>query len=248
MGGDLGLFYELIKTKDREKLTDYAAKCIDTLYLNSVNFNLPVTTISLVEGQAMGGGFECALSSNYLIATEDSEMGFPEIKFNLFPGMGAYQFIARSCGTAIADKMLETGDTYSAKELYEMGVVSHLCEKDKGIESVEMFIRSHRKKGKVLRALQKVRRRHHPVEFDELEKVAKLWVETALSLEDKDLRLIERIVKAQIAKMYSLVELNKIRAKQDRRLQGSENTFPIVDDTGEIVQQDRRQKKERRSS
>ena len=248
MGGDLALFFELIKNKDREKLTDYATKCIDTLYLNSVNFHLPVTTISLVEGQALGGGFECALSSNYLIATNDSEMGFPEIKFNLFPGMGAYQFISRSCGTATADKMLSTGDTYSAKELFEMGVVNQLCEKDKGIESVESFIKTHRKKGEALRALQKVRRRHHPIEFDELDKVAKLWVETALSLGDKDLRLIERIVKAQIAKMSSLVEFDKTRTKQDRRLQGIESTFPLVDDAGETVQRDRRQKTDRRFS
>lgn len=247
MGGDLALFYELIKNKDRQKLSEYATQCIDTLYLNSVNFHLPVTTISLVEGQALGGGFECALSSNVLIATENSEMGFPEIKFNLFPGMGAYQFISRSCGAAVADKMLATGDTYSAKELYDMGIVNHICKEGKGVASVEKFMKEHDQRGDVLRALQKVRRRHHPIEYAELDKIADLWVETALTLEEKDLRLIDRIVKAQLAKMAKYIEIDKIRTKQDRRFPDNRITFPLFDDTGEIVRADRRSKPDRRS-
>ena len=79
MGGDLALISKLIKEQNSQQLLDYATQCIDVLYLYHVNLNLPLTTISLVEGAALGGGFECALSSNILIATENAEMGFPEI-------------------------------------------------------------------------------------------------------------------------------------------------------------------------
>lgn len=247
MGGDLKLFSKLIREKNRQQLLDYAIKCIDTLYLNSVNMNLPVTTISLVEGQAFGGGFECALSSNVLIATKNSEMGFPEIKFNLFPGMGAYQFIARSCGPITADKMLATGDIYSAEKLCEMGVVNSLCEEDEGIEFVEKYMREHQQRANAHRALQSVRHRFHPIEYEELERVVELWADTALGLQDKDLRLVDRIVKTQEIKMAEELDKSRKRTRHDRRFTDNGDTFPLTDSFGESVQHDRRKSTDRRS-
>ncbi|NNF46840.1 MAG: enoyl-CoA hydratase [Desulfofustis sp.] len=247
MGGDLKLFSRLIKEKDRQQILDYGLKCIKVLYLNSVNMNLPVTTISLIEGQAFGGGFECALSSNIVIATRNSEMGFPEIKFNLFPGMGAYQFIARSCGTLVADKMLSTGDTYSAEELYELGVVHMLCEEGHGIECVEDYLKHHKKRAKVHQALQNVKSRIHPIKYEELERVVELWADTAIGLEDKDLKFIDRVVKSQEIKMTEELAKSRKRTRHDRRFTDSSTTFPITDSFGETIQSDRRKSSDRRS-
>ena len=247
MGGDLKLFSKLIKEKDRQQLLDYGLKCIKVLYLNSVNMNLPVTTISLIEGQAFGGGFECALSSNFLIATRNSEMGFPEIKFNLFPGMGAYQFIARSCGAPVANKMLSTGDTYSADELHEMGVVHTLCEEGHGIECVEDFIKHHKKNAKVHQALQNVKSRIKPIKYEELESVVELWTQTALELQEKDLRFIDRIVKSQEIKMSEELAKSRKRTRHDRRFYDKSITFPLTDSFGETIHTERRKSPERRS-
>ena len=247
MGGDLKLFSTLIKGRDRQKLLEYGLKCIKVLYLNSVNMNLPVTTISLIEGQAFGGGFECALSSNIVVATRNSEMGFPEIKFNLFPGMGGYQFIARSCGTIVADKMLSTGDIYSAEELHEMGVIQFLCEDGHGIECVEHIMKQHQKKAKVHHALQNVKNRIHPIDYEELEKVVELWADTALGLEEKDLKLIDRIVKTQEIKMSEELDKSRKRTRHDRRFTDDDMTFPMTDSFGETIQFDRRKSSDRRS-
>lgn len=247
MGGDLKLFSALIKGGDRQKLLDYGLRCIKVLYLNSVNMHLPVTTISLIEGQAFGGGFECALSCNIVVATKNSQMGFPEIKFNLFPGMGGYQFIARSCGTIVADKMLSTGDIYSAQEMYEMGVIQVLCDEGKGIECVEDLMKQHQKKAKVHQALQNVKSRIHPIEYEELEKVVELWTDTALGLEEKDLKLIDRIVKTQEIKMSEELEKSRKRTRHDRRFTEGTITFPMTDSFGETVRVDRRKSQDRRS-
>jgi DSF synthase len=247
MGGDLKLFKELVEKNERQQLLDYGLKCIDTLYLNSVNMNLPVITISLVEGQALGGGFECALSSNVLIATRNSEMGFPEIKFNLFPGMGAYQFIARSCGIPTAEKMVATGEIYSAEELFEMGVVHELCEEDEGVAFVEKYMKKHRQKAHVHQALLSVRNKITPIRFEELERVVDLWVEAILRLTEKDLRLMERIVKAQGLKMAQELDKSRKRTQHDRRFVNEDKSFPLVDSYGEKVMVDRRQNPDRRS-
>jgi DSF synthase len=103
LGGDLSLFREAIAKNDRDLLVGYGRKCVDNLYPWSRNCDLPLTTIALVQGEALGGGFECALSASVLVAEESSRMGFPEILFNLFPGMGAYSFLSRKVGRRSAE-------------------------------------------------------------------------------------------------------------------------------------------------
>lgn len=246
LGGDLALFSRLIKQKNRQQLLDYAKQCIEICYLNNVNLHLPITTISLVEGSAFGGGFESALSSNILIATKNAEMGFPEIRFNLFPGMGAYSFLARTCGMAIAEKMICSGKIYSAGELYKMGIVHHLVETDSGPESVEKFIRQHQRSGNGLRALQQVRQIYHPIDYEELLKVTEVWADTALILKGKDLRLIDRLAKAQSVKMDRQKKGALLRTKQDRRFAVDGIVFPLIDWSGESIGFDRRKNIDRR--
>lgn len=246
LGGDLALFSKLIKEKNRQQLLDYAKQCIDICYLNAVNLHLPLTTISLVEGSALGGGFESALSSNILIATENAEMGFPEIRFNLFPGMGAYSLLARKCGMGIADQMIASGEMYSARKLYEMGIVHHLAETGKGLESVEKFMQQHRQSGNGHQALQQVRQRYHSMDYQELEDITEIWVDAALRLEDKDLRLIDRLVKAQSLKMDKKKEKSRLRTKQDRRFVSGIAIFPLADWLGETIMSDRRKDPDRR--
>jgi len=246
LGGDLALFGQLIREKNRQLLEDYARKCIDICYLNSVNLHLPITTVSLVEGAALGGGFESALSSNILIATENAEMGFPEIRFNLFPGMGAYSLLARRCGMSRAEELIFSGETYSAAALYQMGIVHRVAEPGKGLEAVQAFMRKHHQLGNGYRALQQVRQRYHAMDYRELYEITKIWVDAALRLKEKDLRLIDRLVKAQSAKMTSLKQSPLMRTKQDRRFMTGATVFPLTDRFGNTITLDRRKEPDRR--
>lgn len=104
LGGQLALFRKLIDQKDRASLLRYATKCIDVIFPRICRFDSPLCTITLIQGDALGGGFEAALASDIVIAERHCQMGFPEILFNLFPGMGAYSLVARKVGTARAEK------------------------------------------------------------------------------------------------------------------------------------------------
>src|SRR5208282_2232149 len=141
LGGDLTLFREAIILKDRQRLLDYGRNCIDNMYPWSRNLDLPLTTIGLVEGDALGGGFECALSASVLVATESARMGFPEVLFNLFPGMGAYSFLARKIGRRSAEELICGGNLYTGRQLYEMGVVDVLAPDGAGEAAVYGFIK-----------------------------------------------------------------------------------------------------------
>ena len=204
LGGDLALFVLLIKSRDREALAHYAKLCIDNLYPRIQNFFCPtLATISLVQGDALGGGFECALSSDVIVAEEGTQLGLPEILFNLFPGMGAYSLLARRIGMRAAEEMILSGRVMSARQLHEIGVVDVLAPQGEGENAVNEWIAKNRKRRNGLQAVFRARQLVHPVTREELDAITDTWVDAALRLEDRDLKMMSRIVRAQMRRMES---------------------------------------------
>ncbi len=200
LGGDLNLFRTLIQSKDRNGLLRYTTSCIKALHANICHLDQDITTISLVQGDALGGGFESALSSNILIAERSAKMGMPEILFNLFPGMGAYSLLSRKVGITNAERMILSGKIYTADELYDMGVVDILAEDNHGERAVYDYIQKENRAKNGYRALRKVKDLCSPITYEELIKVGEIWVDAALRLEARDLRTMERLVARQSAR------------------------------------------------
>lgn len=198
LGGDLELFADLIRNRDRDHLLAYGRLCVECVFNNYTSVGNPqLTTISLVQGSALGGGFEAALSTNVLIAERSATLGLPEILFNLFPGMGAYSLLARRLDMARAGRFLSNARQYTAAELYEQGIVDVLAEDGEGVHAVNTFIRKHGRSRNGLLAIQQVRQRLAPLAFQELEDVVMIWVDTAMRLTERDLRTMEKLVAAQ---------------------------------------------------
>ena len=204
MGGDLALFANKIRNGDRSVLEAYAHACIDLVYANSVAFGLPVVTIGLVQGDALGGGFECALSYDVIIAERSAKLGLPEILFNLFPGMGAYSFLSRRLDPARAEKMILSGRIYTAEDLFEMGVVDVLAENGEGHYATQAYIERNTRKHNAYSAVYAARRRVHPIAEQELRDVVDIWVDAALNLEAPDLRKMERLATAQAKRVLAV--------------------------------------------
>lgn len=202
LGGDLALFVLLIKARDRDALAHYAKLCIDDLYPRIRNFFCPtLTTISLVQGDALGGGFECALSSDVIVAEENAQLGLPEILFNLFPGMGAYSLLSRRIGMRAAEALILSGSVLSAKRLHEMGVVDVLAPVGEGDSAVRQWIASNARRRNGMQAVYQARQCVQPITRQELDSVADLWVDAALRLEERDLRMMGRLVRSQARRM-----------------------------------------------
>ena len=207
LGGDLSLFRLAIANQDRNMLVQYGRKCIDNLFPWSRNCDLPLTTIALVQGDALGGGFECALSASVLVAEESARMGFPEILFNLFPGMGAYSFLARKVGRRVTDELVTSGNMYTARQLYDLGVVDVLAPDGLGEATLYSFVRKHARTPNGRRALEMVRREVEPVTHEELMRIVNIWADAALRLSERDLRMMERLVRAQSRSAETLVDV-----------------------------------------
>jgi DSF synthase len=199
LGGDLALFVLLIKARDREALTHYARLCIDNMYPRIQNFFSPtLTKIALVQGDALGGGFECALASDLIIAEESAQLGFPEILFNLFPGMGAYSLLSRRIGMRAAEELILSGRVLPAAELHRIGVVDILVKDGEGAGAVRDWIAKNAKRRNGMQAAFRARKCVHPIKREELDAITDVWVDAAFRLQDRDLKMMGRIVRAQM--------------------------------------------------
>ncbi len=198
LGGDLAFFRRCIATNDRAGLRRYAAACVDVVYANASNYDLPVTTISLVQGQALGGGFEAALAANVVVAERQSKLGLPEILFNLFPGMGAYHLLTRRLSPVQAERLIESGRSYSAEELYDMGLVDVLADEGQGEDAVRSYIRSHDRHFRGRQALRRAIRASTPsLDREALHRAVDVWVDAAFSLTPKDEQTMAYLLRAQ---------------------------------------------------
>ena len=197
LGGDLDHFVAMIRNRDREGLRAYAVDCCDVAYHMTSGFDSSVLTIGLVQGDALGGGFEGAMSFNILVAERKARMGLPEILFNLFPGMGAMSFLTRKVGLAVAQRMIMSGKIYTAEELHDMGVVDILVEDGAGEDAVGKFIAGGATRHRLHLALAQARQRVLPLSFEELRDITDIWVNTAMQLGESDLRRMERLAAAQ---------------------------------------------------
>lgn len=198
LGGDLSYFIQCIERRDRDALMNYATLCVDNLYSRIHNHSVPnLITISLVQGDALGGGFEGALANNVIIAEEQVKMGLPEILFNLFPGMGAYSLLARRVGPRVAEEMMLSGNLYPATKLHEMGLVDMVVPGGQGEMAVYDYVRKVHKRRNGVAATYQARQAVFPVTHEELMQITTIWVDAALRLEAKDLRVMTRIVLSQ---------------------------------------------------
>src|SRR5579862_307938 len=197
LGGDLALFRTLIQMQDRESLVNYGKRCVECLLEWHRNCDGLITSIALVQGEALGGGFEAALSASVLIAEESSRFGFPEILFNLFPGMGAFSFLSRKIGRRQAEELIISGTIYSARQLYDMGVLDVVTPDGTGRAAVEGYIRRHSKNLCGRQGFERARNEVMPITDEELIRVVEIWADTALKLDERDLRVMDRLIRAQ---------------------------------------------------
>jgi len=197
LGGDLSLFRDYVINDDKEGFLQHAKLCIDTIHGLITGCKLPITTISLVRGDAIGGGLETALSCQVFIAEDNVEMGLPEVLFNLFPGMGAYHLLTQRVPPKQAEKIMLNGRKYPSKELYEMGIIDKLVDTGQGRNAVYSYIKEANRYRNGYMAIKKIREQTNPITYDDLMDVCNYWVEVAMKASEKDLKLMNDLVKAQ---------------------------------------------------
>jgi DSF synthase len=197
VGGDLAFFRRCVEHRDAETLRGYSLQCLDVISRWAMA-GADVETVAVVQGRALGGGFETVLGANYIVAEEQAEFGFPEVLFGLFPVSGGMALLARRIGIHRAERMMAEGRLYSAAELLEMGLVDEVCAQGEGPTTANAYIKRHRGVGQRARMmLRRAKLRMSPLDLNEMRQVVDEWVETALALTPKEIRVMDALIGMQ---------------------------------------------------
>jgi enoyl-CoA hydratase len=98
-------------------------------------------SIAAINGFALGGGCELALSCTMRIASRKARLGQPEVKLGILPGYGGSQRLPKLCGKGMAHELILTGEMVTAEEAYRIGLVNHVTEPEDLLASAESIAR-----------------------------------------------------------------------------------------------------------
>ncbi len=138
-----------------------------------------------------------ALSADYIFAEEQSTFGFPEIMFGLFPCTGAMGLLTRRIGAIQAERMMTNNRIYTARELFEMGLVDEICPQGAGERAVEDYISRHAARQKSYLKVQQCRMRTAPLNYVEGMRIVEDWVELAMNLSGEEARALDMLIMMQ---------------------------------------------------
>jgi enoyl-CoA hydratase/carnithine racemase len=110
--------------KERARLDDDQLRTQRGVFVEAFGavLGIEVPTIAAVEGYALGGGCELALSCDFIVASDDAIFGLPEVGLGLVPGGGGTQLLSRRVGLNRALDLILTGRRVSAPEAIDLGL------------------------------------------------------------------------------------------------------------------------------
>jgi DSF synthase len=199
-GGDLALFVLLVRAGDVDSLKLYGQRCVQLSWWLENAAQRGIHTLALAQGDTLGGGLESVLPFHKVVFERGAQAGFPEVLFNLFPGMGAWDFTIRKAGYAVASEMVLSGRLYSAEELLYRKVVDVVVDDGQGEVAVDQIVHEVDPRLRGTLAALRAQRLAAPVRHENLVAIVEQWAESALTLTDRDLRLMERLARAQARK------------------------------------------------
>uniref|UniRef100_A0A2S2NCQ1 Enoyl-CoA hydratase domain-containing protein 2 n=1 Tax=Schizaphis graminum TaxID=13262 RepID=A0A2S2NCQ1_SCHGA len=127
-----GIFCAGADLKERLKLpsSDVGKRVSDIRNLANVIENLPVPVIAAVDGAALGGGFELALSCDFIVCASNSIFGLVETRLGIIPGAGGTQRLARAIGGSLAKELIYTARLFNAQQALQYGAVNRVSEQN----------------------------------------------------------------------------------------------------------------------
>ena len=120
-GADIGTFLEAPKESGKN-----LAKKGQDVFFKIEQSKKPI--MAAVNGYALGGGCELALSCHFRIASVNAKFGQPEINLGIIPGYGGTQRLPQLIGKGRAMEMMMTGENIDAEEAYRIGLINSICE------------------------------------------------------------------------------------------------------------------------
>ena len=201
LGEDLRSLSEINYRKDKNSLIRYYKECNEVLSGFDRILDAGIITIGLVQGDALGFGFEFLLNCDLIFAEKSSRMGLPQIIFNMPPLINSFQKLQCRVGANFAEKAVFEGRIYSAQELHDLGLVRSIFENGEGASGVvDWILRNSSASDAHLSILRNMRIAAF-VSDNNAKVLLKDWVGAMSNLKEADIRKMLRLADAQDRRM-----------------------------------------------
>lgn len=133
-GADISEFLSLDATQGTE-----LARRGQQLVFDKIE-NSPKPIVAAVNGFALGGGCELAMACHFIIASDNAKFGQPEVNLGLIPGYGGTQRLVQAVGKGRAMQLIMTGETFTAEEAMQYGLVNSVVPQDQLLDKVKSIL------------------------------------------------------------------------------------------------------------
>lgn len=136
VGADITEFLGLFAA-DEQQIDDWLKQANEIF---SAIEDLPFPTVTAINGTALGGGFELAVSTDYRVATSDALVGFPEVKLGIIPGFGGTVRLPRLIGADNANQWISSGAHNKAAQAFKEGALDAVVEGEQLLAAAEHLV------------------------------------------------------------------------------------------------------------
>jgi DSF synthase len=196
LGGDLDFYLDCLASNDRPALDEYARVSAEGASWNASSLRGAAITLSTIHAKAIGGGIDAPRSCNVMIAEEQASFAYPEVRFNHFP-ITAVAILSRRMGPLEAQRMLLSGDEYSAAEFHARGGLEAVVPKGKGEDWIRAYAAETLPMHAARMALFAAFHQRSGLLEDELKRSAQTWSEHILRMQPSEISKLQRIAQAQ---------------------------------------------------
>lgn len=194
LGGDISFFLDCIEGKRYAAMVEYAQRAVGVLFTNKYKSDSRLRSIAIVNGQAIGGGLEFAMSCNFILAHRSSLFQLPETKFSSFPGLGGFSYLSRKVGEVVARRIIDNNLTLSTSQAMELGIVDAAFDNEGELEKLLLELRARIRNSAYRDVI--INEAIYPT-LDELQSIAKLWVEDFFRIQSHDMYMARRLAAVQ---------------------------------------------------
>jgi DSF synthase len=204
LGGDLDFYLDCIATGDRAGFEEYARLSVEGAAWNASGLEGTAITVAMIHGKAVGGGIDAGASCQVMVAEEQASFVYPEVRFNHFPITGV-AVLSRRMGPLAAQRVLMSGEEYSAQRFYEAGALDAVAPTGGGEAWVRAYCAETLPMHGARMALFSGFHRRAGDMREEMRHMAGLWVDCMMRLTPLEISRLQRVARAQermLTRMY----------------------------------------------